>query len=97
MSGVIRGSQKRRSPLARAWSSSDSVSAEKISALTESKNYFFLEAFFLPFFFALAMLALSSIDRLVRGRSIRTLIKKTSKRAMSVIPAHIDAIESSLE
>jgi hypothetical protein len=30
----------------------------KIPALTESKNYFFLEAFFLPFFFALAMLAL---------------------------------------
>jgi hypothetical protein len=35
------------------------VSAEKISALTEFQGpYFFLEAFFLPFFFALAMLAL---------------------------------------
>jgi hypothetical protein len=34
------------------------VSAEKISALTEFQGpYFFLEAFFLPFFFALAMLA----------------------------------------
>jgi hypothetical protein len=31
----------------------------KISALTEFQGpYFFLEAFFLPFFFALAMLAL---------------------------------------
>jgi hypothetical protein len=28
------------------------------SALTELQDYFFLEAFFLPFFFALAMLAL---------------------------------------
>jgi hypothetical protein len=28
------------------------------SALTEGQDYFFLEAFFLPFFFALAMLAL---------------------------------------
>jgi len=37
---------------------SGSVSAEKISALTEEQDYFFLEAFFLPFFFALAMLAL---------------------------------------
>jgi hypothetical protein len=37
---------------------SGSVSAEKFPRLPGSKNYFFLEAFFLPFFFALAMLAL---------------------------------------
>jgi hypothetical protein len=50
--------QKRRSPLARAWSSFWFGKRGKISALTEEQDYFFLEAFFLPFFFALAMLAL---------------------------------------
>jgi len=58
MRAFIRA-QKRRSPLSRAWSSSFRFGERGTSsALTDKQDYFFLEAFFLPFFFALAMLAL---------------------------------------
>src|SRR5580704_4102926 len=45
-----------------------------------SQAYFFFAAFFLAFFFAFAMLALQVVG-LVRGRSIYTRNKITSKRA----------------
>jgi hypothetical protein len=45
-----------------------------------SQAYFFFAAFFLAFFFAFAMLALQFVG-LVRGRSIYTRNKITSKRA----------------
>jgi len=54
------GSPKRRCPLSRASSVVDSIRRARLcfSALAEFKAYFFLEAFFLAFFFAFAMLAL---------------------------------------
>jgi hypothetical protein len=54
----VCGIQKRRSPLARAWSSFWFGKRGKNFRAYREQDYFFLEAFFLPFFFALAMLAL---------------------------------------
>jgi hypothetical protein len=49
-----------------------------IAAASTGCSYFFFAAFFLAFFFALAMIDLQL--GLVRGRSIRTRIEITSKK-----------------
>src|SRR5580692_4965973 len=69
--------QKRLCPLLAG-----TVSAITWEALARppSQAYFFFAAFFLAFFFAFAMLALQVVG-LVRGRSIYTRNKITSKRA----------------
>ena len=61
-----------------------------------SRALLLLGSFLLALLFRLSHVG-SPVDRLVRGRSIRTLIKKTSKRACSVILARIDASDASLE
>jgi len=55
-----------------------SIRGRGIAAASTGCSYFFFAAFFLAFFFALAMIDLQL--GLVRGRSIRTLIEITSKK-----------------
>jgi hypothetical protein len=55
---ILRVAEKKKPAYAGLVSSSCSGERGTNSALTELQDYFFLEAFFLPFFFALAMLAL---------------------------------------
>jgi len=55
-----------------------SIRGRDIAAASTGCSYFFFAAFFLAFFFALAMMNLQLW--LVRGRSIRTRIEITSKK-----------------
>ena len=85
MAAVPRAVLFSRKPTCRndcARFSAGTVSAITWEALARppSQAYFFFAAFFLAFFFAFAMLALQVVG-LVRGRSIYTRNKITSKRA----------------